>query len=209
MISIEEYKQNPCGTLSIPYWKATDMIIPDNIKIIHNKNYDESLLKEYTDKQFFRLIHRLKDIPDFSNNNFAYEVLSKEKTNELADMINASYSHTDVFVSADYIKGLTETKVYFPELWIGAFDNNKLVGSIICDLDTKIGEGIIEWLQVLPEYRGRGIAPSLVCKALKILKPNADFVTVSGECDNSTNPENIYRKCGFVGNDIWHILTKR
>lgn len=72
MISIEEYKQNPCEALSISYWKATDIIIPDNIKIIHNKNYDKSLLKEYTDKQFFRLIHRLKDIPDFSNNNFAY-----------------------------------------------------------------------------------------------------------------------------------------
>lgn len=32
MISIEEYKQNPCEALSIPYWKATDIIIPDNVK---------------------------------------------------------------------------------------------------------------------------------------------------------------------------------
>ena len=209
MISIEEYKQNPCEALSIPYWKATDIIIPDNIKIIHNKNFDETLLEKYSDKQYFRLIHRLNYVPDFSNNDFTYKMLSKEKTNEIADMINASYSHTDVFVSADYIKGLTETKVYFSELWIGAFDNTKLVGSIICDLDTKIGEGIIEWLQVLPEYRGKGIASVLVCKALNILKLNADFATVSGECDNITNPESVYRKCGFVGNDIWHILTKR
>ncbi len=209
MISIEKYKQNPCEALSIPYWKATDMIIPDNIKIIHNKNYDESLLKEYTDKQFFRLIHRLIDIPDFSNDNYTYETLSKEKTDELVEMINASYTHTDVFVSADYVNSLTKTKAYFPKLWIGAFDKNKLVGSIICDLDTEIGEGIIEWLQVLPEYRGRGIAPALVCKALNIMKTNARFCTVSGECDNITNPESVYRKCGFIGNDIWHILTKR
>lgn len=166
------------------------------------------LLEKYSDKQYFRLIHRLNYVPDFSSNNFAYKILSKEKTNEVADMINASYSHTDVFVSADYIKGLTETNVYFPELWIGAFDNTKLVGSIICDLDTKIGEGIIEWLQVLPEYRGKGIASVLVCEALNILKLNADFATVSGECDNITNPESIYRKCGFIGNDIWHILTQ-
>ena len=40
MISIEEYKQNPCEALSIPYWKAIDIIIPDNVKIIHNKNFD-------------------------------------------------------------------------------------------------------------------------------------------------------------------------
>ena len=51
MISIEEYKQNPCEALSIPYWKATDIIIPDNIKIIHNKNFDETLLEKYSDKQ--------------------------------------------------------------------------------------------------------------------------------------------------------------
>ena len=89
MISIEEYKQNPCEALSIPYWKAIDIIIPDNVKIIHNKNFDETLLEKYSDKQYFRLIHRLNYVPDFSNNNFAYKILSKEKTNEVADMINA------------------------------------------------------------------------------------------------------------------------
>lgn len=36
MISINEYKQNPCGALSIPYWKAEKMSIPENIKIVHN-----------------------------------------------------------------------------------------------------------------------------------------------------------------------------
>lgn len=92
MISIEEYKQNPCEALSIPYWKATDIIIPDNVKIIHNKNFDETLLEKYSDKQYFRLIHRLNDVPNFSNNDFTYKMLSKEKTNEVADMINASYS---------------------------------------------------------------------------------------------------------------------
>lgn len=209
MISIKEYKQNPCGSLSIPYWKAADMVVPDNIKIIHNKNFDESLLKKYTDKKYFRFIHRLNDIPGFSTAGFTYKVLSEEKTDELAEMINASYTHTDVFVSADYINGLTKTKVYCPELWIGAFDGNKLIGSIICDLDTEIGEGVIEWLQVLPAYRGRGIASALICKALNKLKLNAEFATVSGECDNSTNPESVYRKCGFEGNDIWHILSER
>ena len=38
MISIEEYKQNPCEALSI-HIEAIDIIIPDNVKIIHNKNF--------------------------------------------------------------------------------------------------------------------------------------------------------------------------
>lgn len=209
MISINEYKQNPCGVLSIPYWKAEKMSIPDNIKIVHNKSFDQALLNDYNDKKYFRLVHKLNDIPNYSNNNYNYGVISKSEINELVKMINASYSHTDVFVSADYINGLTKTKVYCPELWIGAFDDGKIIGSIICDIDTEIGEGIIEWLQVLPEYRGKGIASVLICKALSIMEYSAEFATVSGECDNSTNPESVYRKCGFEGNDIWHILSKR
>ena len=81
-----------------------------------------------------------------------------------------------------------------------------LIGSVLCDYDAETGEGIIEWLQVLPKYRGRGIASALVCKGLKIMSGFADFATVSGECENVTNPEGVYRKCGFTGNDVWHIL---
>ncbi len=209
MISIKDYKQNPCGVLSIPYWKADNMSVPDNITIVHEKDFDKILLNEYNDKKYFRLFHNLNDIPNYSNNNYNYGVISKSEINELVKMINASYTHTDVFVSVDYINGLTKTKAYCPELWIGAFDNGKIIGSIICDLDTENGEGIIEWLQVLPEYRGKSIASALICKALNIMKNTAEFATVSGECDNSTNPEGVYRKCGFEGNDIWHILSKR
>ena len=41
------------------------------------------------------------------------------------------------------------------------------------------------------------------------MKENAEFATVSGECDNSTNPEGVYRKCGFEGSNIWHIISKQ
>ena len=41
------------------------------------------------------------------------------------------------------------------------------------------------------------------------MKGIADFATVSGKVDNETNPEALYRKCGFVGNDVWHILHKK
>ena len=40
------------------------------------------------------------------------------------------------------------------------------------------------------------------------MKEKADFVTVSGECDNPTNPETLYRKCGFNGNDIWYVFRE-
>ena len=40
------------------------------------------------------------------------------------------------------------------------------------------------------------------------LKNIADFTTVSGEVDNKTNPEKLYRRCGFEGDDIWYVLRK-
>lgn len=194
--------------LSIPYWKANVMNIPDSIRIVHDNNFDESLYKKYRDKKYFRLLHNLSNIPNIHVSEVEYGIISRDIISELSNLINNSYTHTDVCVSVDYIENLTKLKVYCPDLWIGAFINNKLVGSIICDYDAEIGEGIIEWLQVLPNYRGKGIGSSLVCEALYKMGKFAEFVTVSGECDNSTNPEKVYRKCGFTGNDVWHILTQ-
>ena len=37
----------------------------------------------------------------------------------------------------------------------------------------------------------------------------AAFATVSGQVNNITNPEGLYRRCGFTGSDVWHILKKR
>ncbi len=40
------------------------------------------------------------------------------------------------------------------------------------------------------------------------MKDLADFATVSGQCKNLSRPERLCRKCGFAGNDVWHILRK-
>ena len=37
----------------------------------------------------------------------------------------------------------------------------------------------------------------------------AKFATVSGKIRDPSDPERLYRKCGFVGTDIWHILTPK
>ena len=209
MISINEYKENPCRAFSIPYWKAKGISIPKGMKIIHGSEIDEKLLKKYADKRFFRLKHDLKNIPQFETDEIAFEMISPDRIGELTEMINRSYTHSDVHVTVEHIQSLTKTKVYCPELWIGAFTDGKLIGSILCDFDSEVGEAIIEWLQVLPEYRGKGIASALTCMALRKMGAFAEFATVSGECDNITAPERVYRRCGFKGNDVWHILNKK
>lgn len=209
MITIEKYKNDPCRALSIPYWKAKKLSVPPNMKIVHDSEFDAALLEKYDDRKYFRLIHYLKAIPEFNVTGFEFGGISTDMTDELCDMINRSYAHSSIGVSADYIRTLTTSEVYCPDLWIGAFFDKSIIGSVICEFDKHTGEAAIEWLQVLPEYRNRGIASALVCQALKKMYGIADFATVSGECDNPTEPERVYRKCGFEGGDIWHILEVR
>ena len=59
------------------------------------------------------------------------------------------------------------------------------------------------------KYRGKGIGKFIVNELLQRMKDKASFVTVSGQVNNSTNPQALYRKCGFEGNDIWHIMHKK
>lgn len=209
MISMEAYKKDPCKVSSIPYWKAKSLIVPSNMKIVHSDEFDVNLLDNYFDRRFFRLIHDLSDIPEFNAAGIKIDVIRSNRNEELANLINRSYTHTGICVSADHMSGLSTTQVYCPELWIGAFLNGELIGSIICDFDREAGEAIIEWLQVLPEYRGKCVGSALICKALKTMSSFADFATVSGECDNITNPERVYRRCGFLGEDVWHILNEK
>jgi len=59
---------------------------------------------------------------------------------------------------------------------------------------------------VLPEYRWQGLGTKLVLELLCRLKDKAAFVTVSGEVDNPTNLEMLYRKCGFSGDDVLFVI---
>ena len=81
-----------------------------------------------------------------------------------------------------------------------------MAASGIAEFDEVCREGIIEWVQVLPAYRGRGLGKKIVDVLLNRLKSiGASFVTVSGNLDNTSKPLELYRKCGFTGDDICYI----
>ena len=120
MIYLDNYLKNPCLSLSIPYWKAKNISVPDNMKIVHESGFSAELLKEYEDETYFRLYHSMKKL-------------------------------------------------------------------------TK------------PEPEGYDIIKELLWRGREYAK----FATVSGKVENKTKPEALYRKCGFIGNDVWHILRKK
>lgn len=99
-----------------------------------------------------------------------------------------------------------ERPVHDPRFWLGAVDGaGKLQGCVIADLDHEAGELSLDWVQVHPSFRRRGLAAALVTEVLRRAVGVADFATVSGELDGEQQPDALYRRCGFTGEDVWHV----
>lgn len=205
LLAKEEYLQNPCRAASIPYWKAVRISVPENMKILHQDDFCADILEQYADEPYFRLIHDLQTEPAPVPEGYS---LCQGTAEEFAAHIQECYGNG---MTAAEVRGFTEREVYCSELWLALRDDRtgRIVATGIGELDREIGESILEWIQVSDEYRGHGLGSYIVTELLWRMKGKAKFATVSGQCDNPTNPEALYRKCGFAGNDVWHVLRKR
>lgn len=212
MINLDEYRMNPCRLSAIPYWKARTFKIPSNTSVIHDEEYNFNPSSSTVDTLYFRLKHNLKSVELIPlDKMFEYrnvDIASIIDLKDIVSIINKSY--TDIQVDLEQVISWTKLKVFDENLWIFIIDTNtqEPVGLGIAEWDKEVSEGMLEWIQVLPEYRGNRLGQAIVTKLLVSLSSHVDFVTVSGQLDNKTNPEKLYRKCGFEGKDIWHIIAK-
>ncbi len=209
MLTKEEYLASPCSVSSLPFWKEQNIEIPKDMLIVHDSQFSEEYLLSYYDERYFRLYHNMKNLINISVDGVYLKTAEENDIESLADIINRSY--TDIKVSGEQIAKLKHTQVYKPELWVLVknIENDFPVACGIGDFDGSLGELILEWIQVLPEYRGRKIGQMIVNELLCRMAGKAKFATVSGKMDNRTCPEILYRKCGFTGNDIWHIMRRK
>lgn len=208
MLSLQKYSEDPCGMTSLPYWKQKGLVVPENMRIVHKRDYSAAAFDDYVDDPYFRLYHSLQNVKQTSAENV--EILFGEPdVREFVRLINASYA--DLQVTVEQMERYRTTPVYASDLWLLLKEKatGVIVGGGIADYDEETGELILEWIQVLPAYRGRGFGQVIVNSLLTKMQGKAKFATVSGKVNNPTKPEMLYRKCGFVGNDIWHILTKK
>lgn len=180
--------------------------MPENMRIVHHEDFCVSLLEEFADEPYFRLMHDLQNVtPAVIPDGFT---LCTVPLAAFAAHMNSCYR--EIRVTAEELSGYTTRKVYCPALWIAIKDKrtDKIAATGIAELDREMGEGILEWIQVSEAYRGRGLGCCIVRELLWRMKDTAKFVTVSGQCNNPWKPEKLYRKCGFAGDDVWHILTR-
>ena len=202
----EVYLTNPCKASSLPYWKANLIKIPENMKIVPEDELQSVDVREYIDEPYFKLIHRMTDIEKPLLDS-RYEFVCCE-VSEYAEHIAACYN--DIGMSSEELASYQARTVYDRKLWIAVREcgQNTIVASGIAELDADIKEGVLEWIQVSPEYRGRGLGKFIVKELLWRMKDKAEFVTVSGKVDNPTNPRSLYMVCGFSDEEIWHVMRK-
>lgn len=202
---LDIYINNPCEASSLPYWKSLIISLPNNTKIVKDSEFNKNQYKDYDDTLYFKLMHNLETIdkPVLPN---GYRIVTKGSS-VFADHINECYGDS---VTYNEILLYTKRATYDKNLWIAIInDKDKVVGSIIGELDKKIKEGIIEWVQVSKEYRKLGLGTYLVNELLARLKDKANFVTVSGKLNSESNPIKLYKKCGFINEVIYHVLKAK
>lgn len=206
MISTEQYLADPCRAASIPLWKVQRITLPKDTQILHDEEFDPRMLEGHTDEPYFRLLHDLSGLQKtIIPEGFA---VSEASNGEYAAHISLCYG---MDMTEKEIRSFTDRSVYHTDLWIALRNtgSGEIAASGIAEFDREIGEGVLEWIQVSPKFRGRGLGRCIVLTLLNRMKGSARFATVSGQCNNPTNPEALYRSCGFTGNDIWHILRRK
>jgi len=113
-------------------------------------------------------------------------------------------------LSADAVAQWRLREVFDSRLWIWAVreTDRRRVGLGIAERDVSIGEGSLEWIQVLPEARQLGLASALVRELTSRLLEKCRFVTVSGRVTDDGAAERLYRRCGFAGSDVWWLMRR-
>ena len=205
MLTRQEYLQNPCRASALPYWKLCAGNLTEGVEVIHEKEAGKRIGDVSTAVEcYFRLFHHLDTLSIDSHSEIVLQTAWKE-VNVFAEIINASYP--DLRVSEAQLLQLQAQACFSPEGWVVALDrqSGKPLACGIAALDRQMQEISLEWIQVLPGKRGRGIGRSLVIQLLSNMKDRARFATVSGRADGPCSPELFYRKCGFTGDDIWIV----
>jgi len=203
-MNLKEYLGNPCRKLSIPYWKNKQIDLPKNIIALHKDEFLKSNIKFKKVDRFFRIIHKLNNKP-FLSNQVTDTINIKSDMEQLINLINICYEKEKIIVESTDINQWMNRKTYREDLWIKIVVEGKLIASGIAEIDSEANEGILEWIQVDPLFQRKGYGKIIVKELIYRLSETVDFITVSGRIENKSNPQKLYKSCGFEGDDIWYI----
>lgn len=201
----EEYLRDPCRASSLPFWKAEQTLLPPHMAVIRDDLFRPERHRG-ADEPYFKLIHRLGDVGEPTLPEPF--VLAPCDAEVLSAHINVCYDREGISPAA--LDAYRTHSVHDPALWIAVTErgSGRIAASGIAELDGRIGEGVLEWIQVSPGLRRMGLGRFVVCELLRRMRGRAGFVTVSGRLNNPDAPMALYLSCGFADPVIWHVVTE-
>lgn len=199
------YLADPCGASSLPFWKARQIQLPPGLTVVREDQLGKAS-GSGRDDPYFKMVHRLHHVPAPALPQ-GFRLLDDLPVGDYFQHIRACYPDTDL--TEEGLAAWRKQPVYAPELWVAVSEaaTGQVVATGIGARDDAIGEGSLEWIQISPAFRGRGLGRFVVCELLRRMGPGARFVTVSGRADEAA-PGALYASCGFSDPVIWHVLRR-
>ena len=94
-----------------------------------------------------------------------------------------------------------------PEFFLGAFEDNRLIGTVIISCDLR--KGWINRLAVDPDCRRRGLAKALIAKSEKVLRKYGIRIFCVLIEDYNTVSKKLFKECDYVeGRDIIYFSKR-
>ena len=94
-----------------------------------------------------------------------------------------------------------------PDFFLGAFEGNRLVGTVIISCDTR--KGWINRLAVDPDHRHRGIAKALIAESERILRKQGIRIFCVLVEDYNTVSKRLFKECGYIEHHDIIYFSKR
>lgn len=182
-----------------------------NFALIHQDYLGAIPIERFaTRTPYFRIIHRNRAVPamELPSGFRIINVNVDTEADAVAELIGQCYSNLHLCVES--VRSWANHPVFDQDSWIWVIDEKKgiPVGLGIAEVDPTIPEASLEYIQVLPEYRGKGFGKCIVLELLTRFHSHVAFTTASGKVESRTNPEGLYRRCGFRGDDVWWLLKR-
>jgi GNAT superfamily N-acetyltransferase len=164
--------------------------------------------REFTHQRaYFRLINQVKPGNYLCPPGFVFQdVKPQQEVHAVVNLIRACYRSMNI--NPEIVQSWLRHPVYDPHLWVWVVDqeSRQKAGLGIAERDSLVPEASLEWIQVHPAYQSRGLGKAIVSELTRRALQKVDFVTVSGELESESQPEHLYRRCGFTGDDVWWLL---
>lgn len=94
-----------------------------------------------------------------------------------------------------------------PDFFLGAFEDNHLVGTVIISCDTR--KGWINRLAVDPDHRHHGIAKTLIAESERTLRKHGIRIFCVLIEDYNVLSKKLFKECGYVEHHDIAYFSKR